>query len=113
MVRRQSSWMTSFGGSLDPHVPTFETLAKDLINKMLVVDPFHRISAASALRHPWFLEGEQLDDTPLPHFKGEMSKFNARRRFQRKVRQIKMVNTFARAPSKDAQQEDAEAEEIK
>ena len=32
--------------------------AKDLISKLLVVDPAERLTAAAALRHPWFLAGD-------------------------------------------------------
>ena len=41
--------------------------AKDLISKMLQVDPQHRISAEEALRHPWFKKslGALTFDKPM------------------------------------------------
>jgi len=38
--------------------------AKDLIRRLLVVDPARRLSAAEALQHPWIVEG--LDDVDRP-----------------------------------------------
>ncbi|KAL8166596.1 hypothetical protein V2J09_008095 [Rumex salicifolius] len=38
----------------DPMFPSAEPLAVDLLKKMLVVDPLHRISASEALEHPYF-----------------------------------------------------------
>lgn len=42
---------------------SFPPLAVDLLSRMLAVSPHDRISAAEALRHPFFLEGE---GTPAP-----------------------------------------------
>lgn len=45
-------------GAFDYPSPEWDTVtfeAKDLINKMLNIDPRKRISAADALRHPWIM----------------------------------------------------------
>jgi serine/threonine protein kinase len=39
--------------------------AKDLIRRLLVVDPARRLSAAEALQHAWIVEGlADVDDDP-------------------------------------------------
>lgn len=43
--------------------------AKDLIRRLLVVDPARRLSAAEALQHPWIVEG--LDDVDGPEEEDE------------------------------------------
>ncbi|DBA02655.1 TPA: hypothetical protein N0F65_010480 [Lagenidium giganteum] len=43
-----------------PYFDTVSSQAKDLIRKMLVVDPAKRMSAETVLRHPWF--GDCKDD---------------------------------------------------
>uniref|UniRef100_A0A8C5FLQ9 non-specific serine/threonine protein kinase n=1 Tax=Gadus morhua TaxID=8049 RepID=A0A8C5FLQ9_GADMO len=39
--------------------------AKDIVTKMLHVDPHQRLTAHQVLRHPWIVEREQLSDKPL------------------------------------------------
>ena len=39
--------------------------SKDLIKKMLAVDPVKRLSATEALRHPWILGAEDNEDHHL------------------------------------------------
>ncbi|KAK3231902.1 hypothetical protein Dsin_003783 [Dipteronia sinensis] len=41
--------------------PSISSSAKDLIRKMLTMDPKKRISAAGALEHPWLKDGEKSD----------------------------------------------------
>merc|ERR1712032_530456 len=56
--------------------------AKDLIKKMLVVDPDKRLTASQALRHPWFMVGDhELISRNLAKTLDTMKKFNARRKF--------------------------------
>lgn len=56
--------------------------AKDLVQKMLHVDPSRRLSATQVLNHPWVAQREELSDRQLvlngPHLKGEIrAMFNA------------------------------------
>ncbi|KAH8058777.1 serine/threonine kinase [Aureococcus anophagefferens] len=71
--------------------------AKDLIKKMLVVDPDKRLTADQALRHPWFLVGDhELISRNLSTTLDTMKKFNARRKFRGTVKGIMLTNKMAR-----------------
>ena len=37
-----------------------------LISTMLVVDPVHRSSLEQVAKHPWLMEGHEMDPIPLP-----------------------------------------------
>nr|GME13379.1 calcium-dependent protein kinase 29 [Ipomoea batatas] len=45
--------------------PSISSSAKDLIRKMLTVDPQKRITAAEALEHPWLKEDGDASDKPI------------------------------------------------
>ena len=71
--------------------------AKDLIKKMLVVDPDKRLTASQALRHPWFMVGDhELISRNLAKTLDTMKKFNARRKFKGKVKGIILANKLAK-----------------
>ena len=71
--------------------------AKDLIRKMLVVDPDRRLTADQALRHPWFLLGDhELVSRNLTKTLDTMKKFNARRKFKGVAKGIMMANKMAK-----------------
>jgi len=56
--------------------------AKDLINKLLVVDPKKRFSAEQALQHPW-IAGTTANPEPLQNeVIVKIKRFNARRKFK-------------------------------
>ena len=42
--------------------------AKDLVSKMLTLDPSHRITASGALEHSWFNENLEVEKTQLSVF---------------------------------------------
>lgn len=44
---------------------TFDKVGYDLLEKMFVYDPAHRISAKVAIKHPYF---DDLDKTKLPSY---------------------------------------------
>ena len=67
-------------------------IAKDLINKMLVVDPTKRYTAQDVLAHPWISKCT-ASTVELPHFNDEMRRFNARRRFRAGINAIKVINS--------------------
>lgn len=57
--------------------------AKDLVKKMLTLDPSSRITAEEALNHPWVKEREKFASKKhLLNTVEEMKKFNARRRLK-------------------------------
>uniref|UniRef100_A0A8C5CGF0 Ribosomal protein S6 kinase n=1 Tax=Gadus morhua TaxID=8049 RepID=A0A8C5CGF0_GADMO len=41
--------------------------AKDLVSKMLHVDPHQRLTAKQVLKHPWILQRDSLPNSQLPH----------------------------------------------
>uniref|UniRef100_A0A668AVH3 non-specific serine/threonine protein kinase n=1 Tax=Myripristis murdjan TaxID=586833 RepID=A0A668AVH3_9TELE len=41
--------------------------AKDLVSKMLHVDPHQRLTAKQVLRHPWIVQRDHLPNSQLPH----------------------------------------------
>jgi calcium/calmodulin-dependent protein kinase I len=69
--------------------------AKDLISKMLVVDPKQRENADQLLRHPWIV-GEDVSDAALSSAISELKKFNARRKFKAAVKTVQAVNRVAK-----------------
>ncbi|KAL1542871.1 Calcium-dependent protein kinase 29 [Salvia divinorum] len=55
-------------GHLDMETPPWPSIssgAKDLITKMLTINPKRRISAAEALEHPWLVEDGEASDRPI------------------------------------------------
>ncbi|CAM9801419.1 unnamed protein product, partial [Sphacelaria rigidula] len=63
--------------------------AKDLISRMLTVDPDERITADQALRHPWVMSGDdELAESQLGESLQRMRVFNARRKFKSAINSI-------------------------
>jgi calcium/calmodulin-dependent protein kinase I len=56
--------------------------AKDLIKKLLVVDPSKRLTADGILKHPWVV-GDVTPRKNLPIVTAKIKEFNARRRLKR------------------------------
>lgn len=50
---------------VEPYFDEVSSQAKDLIRKMLVVDPDKRLSAQAVLKHPWFSDCMDDDDHVL------------------------------------------------
>uniref|UniRef100_A0A674PRD3 non-specific serine/threonine protein kinase n=1 Tax=Takifugu rubripes TaxID=31033 RepID=A0A674PRD3_TAKRU len=46
---------------------TMSDAAKDLVSKMLHVDPHQRLTARQVLRHPWIVHRDKLPNSQLPH----------------------------------------------
>jgi serine/threonine protein kinase len=67
--------------------------AKDLIAKLLVVNPLERLTAEQALQHPWLTtDEERLAALALDGAKAELKKFQAKKRFKKGVNAIKAIN---------------------
>ncbi len=68
---------------------------KDLIRKILVVDPKQRLTAEQIMEHPWMkadLPEKNLDSTII-----ELKKYNARRKFRAGVMAVMAANRFKAA----------------
>ena len=65
-----------------PYFDDISDLAKDLITKLLVVDPAQRLDGEGVMSHPW-IKGEGTPRKQLEYVTGEMKKFNARRKFRK------------------------------
>ena len=57
--------------------------AKDLIKKILQVDPKKRMTIDSILKDPWI--SENVNDKNIPDLKERISEFNARKKFKVKL----------------------------
>eukprot|EP01031_Cornospumella_fuschlensis_P032848 gene32848-39720_t len=72
----------------DPYWTSISPLAKDLVSKLLVVDPKARLTASAVLNHPWMFEdgsGATLD------LKSNLKSYNARRRFRSAIRAVQIT----------------------
>ncbi|TMW55519.1 hypothetical protein Poli38472_010401 [Pythium oligandrum] len=78
--------------------------AKDLIKKMLIVDPAERWTATQLLEHKW-ITGEEVSTTPLLTALEELRKYNARRRFKSAVTTVKATLSLAKTFSSGADSE--------
>uniref|UniRef100_A0A673BXC8 calcium/calmodulin-dependent protein kinase n=1 Tax=Sphaeramia orbicularis TaxID=375764 RepID=A0A673BXC8_9TELE len=83
-------------GAYDFPSPEWDTVtpeAKDLINKMLTINPSKRITAAEALKHPWICQRSTVASMMHRQETVEcLKKFNARRKL--KVRFLVVVALF-------------------
>lgn len=53
------------------HPPPAACSAKDLVRKLLVVDPGRRLTAAECMKHPWVTAG-QVSSDPLTEARSKM-----------------------------------------
>lgn len=83
-------------GEFKFHSPMWDNVspeAKDLIKKLLVVDPSQRLTAADALKHAWVLTNDDvLQKRDLTNTVEEMKRFNAKRKFRGAVAAVKLMN---------------------
>ncbi|KAF1318650.1 Camk/camk1 protein kinase, partial [Globisporangium splendens] len=75
-----------------PYWDCVSSSAKDLISRLLVVDPKKRYTAQNVLDHPWISEIHNVSDEALPHFTTEMKRYNARRRFRAGIMAAKAIS---------------------
>ncbi|DAZ96083.1 TPA: hypothetical protein N0F65_005861 [Lagenidium giganteum] len=80
--------------------------AKDLINKMLVVNPAERATAAQLLEHRW-VTGAEVATVQLTSALEELKRFNARRKFRAAVSTVKatiaLTKTFSNSSQRKTQ----------
>jgi len=67
--------------------------AKDLIKKLLVVDPSKRLNAEGILKHPWVV-GDVTPRNNLPTVTAKIKEFNARRKLKRAQLVVRMSIKF-------------------
>jgi calcium/calmodulin-dependent protein kinase I len=67
--------------------------AKDLIKKLLVVDPSKRLTADGILKHPWVV-GDVTPRKNLPSVTAKIKEFNARRKLKRAQLVVRMSIKF-------------------
>ncbi|GMI26681.1 hypothetical protein TrCOL_g4214 [Triparma columacea] len=81
----------------EPYWDDVSEAAKDLIRKLLVVDPKKRYTAAQVFEHPWMAsENKTKEGNPLVHFTGNMKKYNAKRKFKGAIEGVMMANMMKR-----------------
>uniref|UniRef100_A0A4W4E6S3 calcium/calmodulin-dependent protein kinase n=1 Tax=Electrophorus electricus TaxID=8005 RepID=A0A4W4E6S3_ELEEL len=94
-------------GAYDFPSPEWDTVtpeAKDLINKMLTINPAKRITAAEALKHPWICQRSTVASMMHRQETVEcLKKFNARRKL--KVR-VTFIHSLTRSSSGGRKEED-------
>uniref|UniRef100_A0A672IKL0 calcium/calmodulin-dependent protein kinase n=1 Tax=Salarias fasciatus TaxID=181472 RepID=A0A672IKL0_SALFA len=82
-------------GAYDFPSPEWDTVtpeAKDLINKMLTINPSKRITAAEALKHPWICQRSTVASMMHRQETVEcLKKFNARRKLK-----VRLLASFSR-----------------
>jgi len=67
--------------------------AKDLVKKLLVVDPSKRLSAEGILKHPWIV-GDVTPRKNLPTVTAKIKEFNARRKLKKAQLVVRMSVKF-------------------
>jgi serine/threonine protein kinase len=89
----------------DPYWTNISPQAKDLVQKLLVVDPTKRLTAEQILAHPWMHEdGSKLS---LDHFRPNLKSYNARRRFRSAIRAVQLTQML-RKITKGAEEANAD-----
>ncbi|KAF4315845.1 hypothetical protein G195_010655 [Phytophthora kernoviae 00238/432] len=79
-----------------PYWDDVSSEAKDLISKMLVLNPAERWSARKLLQHPW-IAGDAVKDVQLTTALVELRKFNARRKFRAAVSTVKATISLTKS----------------
>jgi calcium/calmodulin-dependent protein kinase I len=77
-----------------PYWDTISDNAKDLVKKLLVVDPTKRLSATEALDHPW-LQGTAPTTEFGSGYQKRLRKRNARERLQQGIRMLMALHRFS------------------
>ena len=81
--------------------------AKDVVRKLLVVDPPKRMTAAQALQHPWIVAGRRAPETPLPGAVTQLRQYTKLRRLRKVTRTIMATNRMEKLVSVRRTSDDA------
>eukprot|EP01084_Bolivina_argentea_P215596 366045_1 len=74
--------------------------AKDLIRKLLQLNPEQRLTAKEALQHSWLIEeDDRLANNDLKSNLTQLRLFNARRKFKSTIRTVILTNQLSRTPT--------------
>jgi len=76
---------------LSPYWDNISDSAKDLIRKLLVLDPHTRLTAQQAMAHPWIAQFEQNTDEHMTETLVQLKKFNARRKLKGAIHAVKAL----------------------
>lgn len=74
----------------EPYWTDISENAKDLVNKLLVVDPKKRLTATEILSHAWMTT--DASTVHLSHFQDNLKSYNARRRFRGAIRAVQLTS---------------------
>ena len=99
----------------DPYWTEISDSAKDLVRRLLTVDPAHRFTAAQVLSHPWITGGASSKPLPSGHATRLMM-LQARRRLRKGVQMIIAINKFGSTVEmlqREAQREAAAEEQAR
>ncbi|KAG1652134.1 Calcium/calmodulin-dependent protein kinase type IV [Nymphon striatum] len=87
-------------------------IAKDLISKLLIVDPKLRLTARQALDHPW-VKGEQAKTDHMETTVIKIKEFNARRKLRAATHVVLVTQRVLSALSLDRSMSQPEGEKLK
>lgn len=76
-----------------PYWDDISDMAKDLISKILKVDPDERMTIDGILSHPW-ITGDDTPRTELPEVQDKIKKYNATRKLKKATYSIIAANRF-------------------
>jgi len=88
-----------------PEWDTISNEAKDMVNKLLELDPKKRLSAEEILHHPWLASAM---DTDLMAALIELKKYNARRRFKKGIIAVRTTNFLKKLLGKKKEEQSIE-----
>jgi len=81
----------------DPWWNEVSDSAKDLVTKLLVLDPRKRLSSDQALSHPWLRSHASSPARKMTFAQTNMKKLNARRKFRAASAAVVTINASAKA----------------
>lgn len=86
---------------LSPYWDDASSELKDLIDKLLVVDPAQRYTADEVLGHAWLSEEYQHSTKHMASTIAQLKKYNARRRYKGAVRAVVAMSRLAASAAKE------------
>eukprot|EP00744_Colponema_vietnamica_P001930 GILI01003122.1.p1 GENE.GILI01003122.1~~GILI01003122.1.p1 ORF type:complete len:325 (+),score=117.91 GILI01003122.1:112-1086(+) len=85
-----------------PYWDNISEAAKDLVRKLLVVDPARRLNADEILAHPW-IKGEETPRDHLPNVTNRMKDFQAKKKFKQAALLALAVSSMSHRRDHDAE----------